>query len=687
MVDTIEKLKEENDYVPGYDLFSALAEHIDNATSIDELEPIKSFFEEHGRWREAMYWEQIGRRYLSLGDTSSGLECLERAIHEAPMSNALATLIDYDRERAEAFVVRDLTARLQGPSYHGFDAPNVVANLCHLLGKDEALEEVFDDFLHHCQELFSQWPKDRSFDELRDWSDADRDEDIQIIHLLIDRLGSHAAEFGKRLVCSICMLAENRGEKVFPILNERLSSANGLQLWRLLQVFARLSYSNRLLFRKHCHVLIPLLDRGNVFLTLIALNAIKSAYTDIEPMPEELKQSLEKVKSRYSSIILYRGFRIISTLPSKDFVELTKRGALFSFQRQLKAVCQILNLDLDAVTAQLERKLLKTGTTLDKEKDITRSMSNAFVHPQGWPILWFVSDFHVQISDLLYQTIDEVLMKQRYQSHHLEAIWSVIQPNDPEYSFTKLSPMPKDITPLLVETKDDWIAANKLEAKVTIENTVPKEWITAFEFRELSQDTPYHREFVTQTHVRSVLVVPEEVNNIASFDPDLWGEKVGMHHPAENLTWQQFRKALREGHQLEPDGDEACLPFVSYNERHTGFLGFHTIASLSSKIIREEGLVLDGHSVLLNEERVAFFEAWQEGYPDEDYNDVPLSFGVRVFVSAKFVKRVCQNMGRAFAVQTIENRFVLKNYQPEPAEYCSSTIFRVWPVEYKPFDK
>ena len=687
MVETIEKLKQENDYVPDYELFSALSDHIDNAASIDELRPIRSFFEEHGRWREATYWEKIGRRYMNLGDTSSGLDCLERAINEKPMSKALATLIDYDRERAEAFVVSDLTERLQGPSYHGFNAPNVVANLCDLLGKDEALEKVFDDFLHHCQDLFSQWPKDRSFDELRDWSDPDRDEDIQIIHLLIDRLGSHAAEFGNRLVCSICMLAENRGEKVFPILVERLTSASGLQLWRLLQVFTRLSHSNRLLFRKHCHSLMHLFGRGDsFFFALVASRAIQRAYTESEPIPNELKQAVEDVSRRYSSIISYRGFGFLRTKPSEAFVELTKRAAQFSFRRQLKAVCQILDLDLEAITGQLERRLLETGTTLDEEKDIAMSMSNAFVHPQGWPILWFVSDFHVHISNVLYQTIDEVLLKQRYQPQHLEAVWRVIQPNDPEYSFIEFSPMPEDITPLLVEKKDDWIATDKLEPNVTIEDMFPEEWITTFEFKELSQDSPYHREFVTQTHVRSALVIPGEVDNIASFDRDCWGEKVGTHHPAENLTWQQFRDALRAGHHLEPDGGEACLPFVSYSERHVGFLGFHTITSLSSKIIRDQNLWLEGFSAFVDEERVAYFEAWQEGYPDEDYNDEPLSFGVRLRVNTKFIKKVCQSMGRAFAPQTIENRFVLKDYQPKPTESCSYISIRVYPVDIAPTD-
>ena len=686
LVETIEKLKQENDYIPDYELFAALPDHIENAANIEELETIKSFFEKHAPWDKATNWETIGRRYLTLGDTSSGLKCLERAIHESPMSKALTALIDYDRDRAEAFLIADLSEKLQGPSYQGYDAPKIIANACDLLGNTEALEQVFNDFLRYSQELFSQWPRDRSFDELRDWGDTDREEDIQIIHLLVDRLGTHATELGNRLIFSICSLAESRDAKVFPVLTDRLTSASGLQLWRLLQVFVRLSHSNRPLFREHCHELKSLFDRGDTFMALTALQAIQTAYSDGTPMPEELKQRVEEVVRRYSSIILYRNFGILKTTPSEDFVDLTKRAAQFSFHRQLKAVCQILSLDLEDVTAQLERRLLETGTTLDEEMEIARSMNNAFVHPQGWPIIMFVSDFHVQISSLLYQTIDEVLSKQRYQPNHLEAVWRVIQPNDPEYSVSKLVPMPEDISPLLVYTKDDWIASDRQEPTVTIEDTLPEKWVTVFEFRQLAQDSPYHREFVTQTHVRSALIVPERIDDVASFDPALWEEVVGTHHPEENLTWQQFRDALRDGHQLEPESDEACLPFVSYCERHAGFLGFHTITSLSSKIIREQKLQLDGSSVFADEERVAYFEAWQEGYPDDDYDDEPLSFGVRLRVNTNYVKQVCQSMGRTFAIRTTENRFVLKDYQREPAESCSYTSIRVWPIDVMPLD-
>ena len=680
MVTTFDKLKKENDYFPDYKLFGLLPEYIDNATSAEKLETIKQFIEKNSPWEEAKYFERIGRRYLSLGDTSNGLKFMERAIHDAPMSEALNALVEYDRGRAAAFLVSALTERLHGPYYSCFDAPNIVANACDHLGNSDAVEEVFNDFLLHCQELFSQWPNKRSFDALRNWGDVDRDEDIQIVHLLIDRLSAHAAEFGHRLICTICSLAECRGEKVFPVLNERLATAGGLLLWRLLQVYVRLSFTNRDLFREHCHVLSPLLDRADVFLALVASRTIRSAFADGELLPDDIQKEIDKVDHRYSSIITNRGFGILKTIPSEQFVALTQRAAQLHFNRQLQAICQILDLDQDSVLAQLERYLLKTGVTLEEQKENARSMWRTFSHAQGWPVIWFISDFHVVISGLLHQTVDEILVKRCYQPHHLEAVWRVIQQGDSEYSDSLLIRKPEDIPPLFVREKDKWISADKGATSVTIEATMSDEWITAFEFRQLAQDTPYHVEFVTQTHVRSAIVIPAAIAEITSFESASWGEKVGTYHPAENLTWQQFREALRDGHQLEPDGQEACLPFISYSEKYAEFLGFHTIASLSSLIIRGQNLGLDGFSVKADGDDVAHFEAWQEGYADEDYNEQPLSFGVRLRVRSKFITKVCQDTGRSFAIRTVENRFILKDYQSEPKESCSHASIRVWPV-------
>jgi hypothetical protein len=286
----------------------------------------------------------------------------------------------------------------------------------------------------------------------------------------------------------------------------------------------------------------------------------------------------------------------------------------------------------------------------------------------------------VRISTLLYQLLHEVLSKGRFQSTEVEALWRVIQPRDPEYSSCRLLPIPREILPLVVEEKEKWLSDHSDAERVTIEDTLPQEWVTAFEFRQLTQDNPYHREYVMQTHVQSALLRPESIEQIVDVGSQSWGEEVVTHHPAENLTWSQFRNALANGHKLEGAIDEPCIPLVARKGRRIGFMGFHTIASFSSRIIREFALSLNGFDVIEGSERVGRFEAWQEGYSDEDYVDEPLSFGVRFQVRATFLRKICDNWGRALAVRNVENRFVMKDNKQEPVEQRSRTAISIWPL-------
>jgi hypothetical protein len=689
MVTTMQKLKDQNEHVSNYSLFdAALPFHIANAATLEDLTSIRMFYDEHAWWRQTSCLEQIGLKYLELGDVSNGLEYLEHAIHEGmtrslhhegTIQGPLVTLTEYDRDRARAFVTSELQEQLQGPSYHGFTTPHMVAVACDVLGETEHVEQVFEDYLHHCQELFAQLPDEPWFDELKGWKDSAKDENAQIVHLLIDRLESPESEFGKRLIIAISELVATRGDAVVPILIERTMSAEGLQFWRLLALLANLASTNSHLFRMHCHQLISLLERNNVFIRLLVSRSFQLAFEGA-PLPIKIDEAIRQIERDYSSTIVYRRFRLLHDEPSRDFVKLIKQGAQFSFRRQLKAACDILNLHLDAVTAHLERRLLETGFTVEEEHDVVRSMWRAFSHAQGWPVIWFISEFHVRINNLLYQLLDEVLIKQRYQPNHVEALWRVLQPSDPEYCAYQLLPIPNDIPPLIVLNKDEWISNHSDAPRVTIEESILADWITAFEFRWLAQDTPYHVLYIAQTDVQSALIRPEMIDEITEFETQYWGEEVGTHNPGENLTWRQFRDALLFGHELEPDENEVCLPFVAYKDENGGFLGFHTIASFSSHVIREFSLACDGFDVFDSNDRVGYFEAWQEGYPDEDYNDQPLSVGVRFRVRADFVRKVVRSSGRAFAVRTIENRFVMKDHKQEPAEQSSSTLIQVWPL-------
>ena len=687
MITTIQMLKDQKSSYSDF-LDAALPDHIANATTIEELGSIKTFCEEYGQ-DKAVYLKQIGCKYLELGDVNGGLECLEHAIHEgisrAPIGytihedafrSSIATLAEYNRERARGAITSKLREYLQGSAYRGFNTPNTVAVVGDVLGEADQAEQVFEDYLSHCQELFAQLPDEHKFNELRGWNGTEKDENAQILHLLIDRLESPEFELGKRLIIAISKLATNRGDTAIPILIERTMSSEGLQFWRLLMVFASFVPTAPHIFCEHSHQLLSLLDCNNVLVRLLVSRLFRSGFEG-ESLPTEIAQAVRKVDSDYSSTIAYRGFSFLYIKPSHDFVDLTKKGAQFPFRQQLEASCDILSLNVDSVTAHLERQL---GVTVEEELDTARAMWRAFSHAQGWPAIWFVSDFHVRISNMLYQTLNEALIKQRYQSNHIEALWRVLQPGDPEYCTYRLLPIPDNIAPLIIRDKDEWIADHCDAPCVTIEESMQEDWVTVFEFRQLAQDDSYHIPHIAQTHIRSALVSPESINEVTEFRQQGWGEVVYTHHPLEDLTWRQFRDALLYGYEYEQGGNGACVPFVAYKESHPGFLGFHTIASFSSHVIREFTLVLNGFEVFDNDDHVGHFEAWQEGYPDEDYNDQPLSFGVRFSVRSDFVRKVAHSSGRAFAVQTIENRFLMKDYKKEPDEQSSSTTIKLWPL-------
>jgi hypothetical protein len=121
------------------------------------------------------------------------------------------------------------------------------------------------------------------------------------------------------------------------------------------------------------------------------------------------------------------------------------------------------------------------------------------------------------------------------------------------------------------------------------------------------------------------------------------------------------------------------LPAVAVSLTHADFLGFHTLASFSSLVFESVTLTCRGFDVFRDAERVGFFEAWQEGYPDEEYNDQPMAYGVRFRAQAKFIQQLCQLWGRAFAVRETEHRWLFKSFQRDPVRSKSLTKITVLP--------
>jgi hypothetical protein len=684
MVTIIEKLKEQNTHVGDYDVLNpVLTHHIASAVDLDELRQLKSFNDERGAYDRSFHMEQIGRRFLELGDTATGLRCLESSIHQGAVTRErVSTLAQYDPKRTREFLLDELSEQLQGPSYNGFNSPNTVATVLDVLGEKQQVEQVFNDYLAHCQELFSDLPDEQSFAELEGRLNNEVPEKVQAVHLLLDRLSGPAVEFGERLIFTLNELAGNDGDTLMPILFERVAAAEGLQFWRLLIATFNVSVNQSKLFRDHAIKLIPLLEQKNVLVRLMASRAIRAAYSDAA-MPKKVEEAVRQVEKDYSAVFATRSFGIVYTKPLREFVELTDKGAQHPFRRQLVSVCGLLKLDLDSVTALLERTLLETGVTLEEEREDAIATRRAFSHAQGWPVIRYVSELHVKLSNMLYQVADEALTKQRYHQDHVEAVWRVVQLCDPDYFAYQPQPLPDDVTPLVVSDADEWVGNADDDAHVTIEESLPDDWLTAFEIRQLAQDSPFTLDYVSRSYVHSALVRPDGISELSDLADEHWCEEVGMYHPSENLTWRQFRDALLDGHAYEAEADETWRPMVAYKDRQAGFLGFRTMASFASHVIRDYSLSFKGFDVYDTADLVGTFEVWQEGYSDEDYSDALLSFGARFKVHASFVQKICSEAGCAFASRTVEHRLVMKEYESEAEKTGMSTNIRVWPLAVK----
>jgi nucleoside-triphosphatase THEP1 len=680
---TIQKLKDQNEHVSEYDLIrEALPGHIDGAATVEILDGIGLFIRHQTTWADAPQLERLGRRYLALGQVEKGLSALEDAIgrlmdYGEDIRAPFATLATYDRQRARTSLVSKIQHALESAP-RGFKMPRTVAVACDILGEVENLGQIFDDFLRHCQELFAQLPADRWFDELRDWTETERDEKAQIVDVLIDRLQSPAIESSFRLLSAICELCSTSGNYVLPTLMRRAAGAKGMQLYRVLTIVLWLGAKHPSSLQDHCEPLLQLLNRKNAFVRLSLVKSLRSAFGET-PLPETIRQEVEAVQRLYAATVSYRGFGLLYVEPSAEFRKLVWEGTTDGLRRRLLTACNILNVDRSAIMANLERMLLSSGSTMENEREDIQAMWQTHAHTQGWPVISFIPDFEAKVSDFMYETLDEILTKQSHAEHRVNVLWNVLNPCDPDYVSYELLPKPGDIRPLIVGDNEEWLSGNS-GVTVDIRETQSTEWITVFEFRQLAQDDPYHVPYLVQTHVRSAFVLPEIVQQIGSLESSIpWQEDLELQEPGENISWDTFRQAVSEPSQEPMNAKSPSLPAVAVSLTHADFLGFHTLASFSSLVFESVTLTCRGFDVFRDAERVGFFEAWQEGYPDEEYNDQPMAYGVRFRAQAKFIQQLCQLWGRAFAVRETEHRWLFKSFQRDPVRSKSLTKITVLP--------
>jgi len=503
-LEAMEKLKKENQYFWDRSFTNeALSYHTTNTHNIDELMPIKEYVAQQGISLGPQIARQLGQKFLEFGDVKNACACFEIAFSSTEGwyrykegSKDLQNLKIYDEQRLKDFLIDKCYQNLQ-VSYGGFDVPAMVATGFEIFADIISLESVFNDYLQHCQELFSHLPDEHLYDWLRDYGTAAKDENSQITNLLIDELATQEIDLGERLIKAFITLATDRSDIVWPIILSKLAGAADLQMGRLLSAIEAILLKKPELLLQDWNAIWTVAKNSHFRHRIVLIRVLDRVFRD-GSMPSVLQDEIAHFKRNYSSIICVSTYRLLYTKPSNEFLEFLKKGALLDFNWQLEGVTDVLKLDKDSVLADLERRLRSQGWNVKDAQEQREEDWDGNVHAQGWPVIWIVPRFHTQISVLLYSAIEEYMEKMKFQDWQLEATWRIIQPSDPEFLRYAIHVKPDDIAPLFVKDKATWFQELAEHGDIVVSGLPSEGWVCLFESRYLSQDTKYEVPYKNQ---------------------------------------------------------------------------------------------------------------------------------------------------------------------------------------------
>lgn len=682
----VEKLKIENQhfYRPSF-VSEILYYYISNSDSSNKLLPIKEYIADKKLEYHSDIAKQLANKFIEFGDLKNGCDCLEMSYSNISSwrpyktgKGILEKLVRYDDNRFRQFMLKKCYDVLQA-SYAGLDIPTHVAAALELLGDIDSLEQVFLDFLQHCKELFHHLPAENQYEWLKNYK-QDHDENKQITLLLIDELSDPEVDLGHRLVRALATLASQRADYVWPIVLTKLSDCEDLKLDRLLSIIQAVSLKNPELIRQNWDVLWNLAENSHFRNQYLLIQVIERAFSNTQ-LPHLLKQKLDRIRFRNSRVYRVSNYCLLYTKPSSEFVKFFNKGALFDIKRQINGISDILKLDLNSILAGIERRLRSEGWDLKEAKEQREDDWYGNVHPQGWPVVWIIPRFHVQISKVLDEILSEFIENMAFQDWQNEALWRIVQPNDPEFIIEKIGSKPSNISPLVVEDKDNWFKILRKSNEVEISKFPTElEWVTLFEFQHLSHDEKYNVPYRKQTTTKSTLIAPEysigtnQIKEIAE-----WNQPIIYAHPKECLTWDQARRILTDNNSSSFATSMQSVPIISYKHNPSSFFGLPYIVSLPSFIIRESNMVFRGHDLYMDNQQITRIEYWQEGCQDECYSRELLSFGTRFSVHFEFMRQIIDRYNFHLCQRvSIVQAYFKSNHLQKPDDQISKSIYKLF---------
>ena len=677
----LRKLKEENKNFYESDLTdSVLKLHISQASQSEDLVVIKDYLCNEDNWIKADLFRELGHRYIDLGDIENGLICLEVAYSNTiggfrweRNKNDFEIIARHDRKRAIKLLVNESYHSIA--EYGGFDV-SLTACAYDVLNDIENLRGVYQDYLHHCQELFGHLPKRDRYQWLKNYSQDVDDFNQSVVHFLVDELDTVEIDLGNRLIDAYRELCLAKPEIALPIFVERLLDADELPKSRLLTILYMVAYDSPQLFIPYAEKISNLLNANHFqwkMMTIKLLQFVEQSGS----VSEKVKERLKSAQHCYSLIINCSTFRLPHNNPSDRFLGFFAKNTKIPNQDQIGSCCEILSIDKNVILANIEHILKREGWTEEDENERLKNEWNGHVHPQGFPVVMIITSFDLRVFNLFNQILDEIVEKGRLSTNQLEALWRILQPADPEYKLSNIKPKPKDITLLVVSDKEMWLSElNRKHGKVRRE-PITQEWVTLFEQRILSQDTTYEVPYRSVLKNYSSLIMRDLEFSFEDLEKGSFCIlKLSTFDDNECITLNQARELMTNHRNLIPDYYDLFLPILTWKTNHPLFFGYHELVSLPSYLKNQYGLTYKDFDLYNDDVCVMKYEVWQEGYQNESYSRELLSYGIRLMIHRDLLQKIFQDYDVELCQSIFEKRLYYgSKYDAKAAEMNSSTAF------------
>ena len=674
----LEKLEAENEHFYDRDLLDVtLSHHITEARSPKDLIPIKKYVESQGRWQNQNVIECLAERFLHFGDENNAIacfgmayECYDHWLRWRRNGRYLAAIAEKDKRAAKTCLLDECYDSV-AQSESGYDTTPIAATGLAVLNKPRMLEAVFNDFLIHCESMFAQLPQDNDYAWLKEYAGPTCDENQLILQFSLEDLGTPEIDHGERLIRALTRLAIFRPKSAIPALIGRTLSASGRVLRRLLMILHALAGQRPDLLASHQQTLAKLLDRENFFIRQSVMHILRYV-SKISPLESSVIAAVQNVERKYSTSISHSSYRMSSN-PSSMFSSFLKRNTLFHFSDQVSLMEKILQVQPGSLVAAIEERLSTQNWSMDAERSRIKDDWYGRVEPEGWPVVWVITEFQELATEELWGILNEVVEKMKLSHDQIYWLWHATQMVDSEHVGRETMPRPLDIEALRVVDKEAWFRELDTIESLQVGDAVTEEqdadWITVSERRRLAHEEKYNVPYKQEIRLQGTLIPMQVYGYSGAYKLDeleLVPESI-VPASAMSITLEQARDVLTNRVSYALDISDESLPLIAEHQNPPTFLGYWSVCSLASFIIKDFNLLFDEFDLIKDGEVIAKYETWQEGYQDESYTREKLSFGVRLRVRRDFLAAVCRRYQRMLCIRINERREYYNSiYKREP---------------------